>query len=289
MPNIQPLEIGDNSLPSDAAAIIAAARQGVAPKRLEPGGVYAVPRADGEVKLIELTEPRYLFAAGLLPRWKAGNATLGDAESLVAYAKQQHPDIPTLYADRQNAKVVAVFDHDNGETAHWRVHRATLQLERSKPWTAWLERSGKFSNQEQFAEFLEDRGNDVVSPTAAHLLEVVTSIQAVATAKIEGGIRLQDGQVRLSYVETVEATAGKAGNLTIPETFELGLRPFEGGDIFKVRARLRWRRQTGGLLLGLVLNNPEDVERAAFDSEIKKLKEGMDLPVLYGTPASPRI
>lgn len=293
MTNEPPIE----SQASGIEAIIRVAREGVAPRSALAGSAYLVPCGDGTTRLIDRDGPAERFQGGLSPYRSAGTVTLTETDSLIAYVMANHHDpegveeLTRLYASRKDCKIVAVID-DDGDLPAWRVWRAELQLQHTTAWNAWKKASGTFVKQEPFAELLEDRADDVVSPPAAQLIEIATTIKATASAKIESGIRLSSGEVRLSYLETVEATAGRAGQFTIPETFELALRVFEGGDHYKVRARLRWRRSDGGIVLGFVLNNPEDIERAAFDREIARIREGLketNVPILFGTPAQPLV
>lgn len=281
----------------DTDAIIEAARLGVELTPLDLGGIYAAPCADGSTKLLDLATPEHLARLDLVakrngeaPARKTGHAQLTEAHSFGLYVNDhQQTGTTTLWGNRDRGTIVAVF---NGHTASadgaagWGDHRATLTLQNTSEWIAWNRASGQMLDQEQFAEFLEDHIGDVREPDGAELLEVATSIQASIGATMKSAIRLDSGQVQVAYEETIEARAGKAGALTIPTRVVLALTPFEGGEPYKVEARFRYRLANGSLKLGVVLDRPSDVLKAAFDDVIKAVENDTSCTVLAGTPVT---
>ena len=117
------------------------------------------------------------------------------------------------------------------------------------------------------------------------MLEIAQSIQGVAKAEFQSGTRLSSGERKLAYVETVTAKAGQKGELVIPETFIVGLVPFDGSEGFRLTARLRYRINGGPLQLGYKLERPADTLQAAFADVVKAIGEQIDTPVMNGTPA----
>jgi uncharacterized protein YfdQ (DUF2303 family) len=105
-----------------------------------------------------------------------------------------------------------------------------LALRKTEAWEQWLALDGKLMGQEQFAEFLEDHLPELLDPAAATMLEIAQSIQAATKAEFQSGTRLSTGERQFAYVENVTAKAGQRGDLTIPETFVVGLVPFEGSE-----------------------------------------------------------
>lgn len=84
--------------------------------------------------------------------------------------------------------------------------------------------------------------------------------------------RLKSGETQISYRENTEAKAGAKGALAIPDTFELALQPFEGGDGYMVGARFRYRINGTDLHLGYRLTRPRDVLRDAFSAIVAKVE-----------------
>ncbi len=128
-------------------------------------------------------------------------------------------------------------------------------------------------DQESFAQLVEDGLTEIARPDGATLLEVVQTIHATNNATFRSGVRLQDGQIQLQYVENIAATAGPTGDMTIPETVTLVFEPFFGAQPIQVEARLRFRITNGALTLGVWLIRHVEEIRAAFEAEIASLKD----------------
>ena len=91
--------------------------------------------------------------------------------------------------------------------------------------------------------------------------------------------------MKIRYEENIEGRAGKSGDMEIPTRITLALAPFEGGEPYKVTARLRYRLNNGTLTLGVVLDQLDDVLRGAFGDIVEKVEQATNLNVLHGTPA----
>lgn len=286
-----PLTVEIDGPSTGVEAIIAAARAGQAVEELDLGSVYARQRSDGGVDVIDLTGDAHLAQldaidrrVGIAPSRKKGRVDLTEVASLATYVNSHKGMASTLWADRDQGRITAVLN-DHGTEPDWRDHRAVLTLRQTPAWKAWTAVSGRQLPQAEFADFLEDHLPDIVDPEGAVLLEVATSIQGSVGAAMKSAIRTDSGEVKIRYEETVEATAGRAGDLTIPTRITLALTPWEGVDPYKVTARLRWRVANGSLTLGVILDQPEDVLRAAFANLVEVLEAETDLHVLHGSPA----
>jgi len=263
-------------------AISALADSAAQAERLELGGYYAITSRDGSLHRIDLTGDEHRDR----PKRKAGTVVVRDVTSFATYwAKHADPAASEVYADRQERKVTAVLDAHREDVADWRGHRLVLGLRHSSAFTAWTGKDGQPMSQEQFAEFLEDNRVDIADPPAAAMLEIASSLQASTKAEFAAGIRLADGQRKLSYVEQTSASAGARGDLTIPEVITLHLPVFEGASTAdQLTARFRYRINGGKLALHYVLDRPADVVAAAFEGIIAEIADACTTPVLRGTP-----
>lgn len=250
------------------------------PQEVELGKYYTIA-VGGNLHQLDLTGDQHRAQ----PRRKTGTTTVRDAASFLAYW-DKHADIDSeVYADAERLSVTAVLDaNTQGSGARWEGHRLHLALRKTDTWNAWLANDGKLLKQEQFAEFLEDHLAELLDPAAAEMLEIAQSIQAATKVDFQSATRLATGQRQLQYVETTTAKAGQKGQLTIPETFVIGLVPFEGSAGYKLTARLRYRINDG-LTMGYRLETPGDTLRTAFADVVKALAEPIDQPVMNGTPA----
>lgn len=261
-------------------AVAELARSGGEPTQLELGMYYAVNLGD-RVHEIDLTGNAFRDR----PERKAGNTTVRDVPSFLAYAGKHGDEDSEIYADRQQLTVTALLDA-HGDEPNWCQHRVTLRLKHSDEFEAWKSASGRMMPQTTFAEFIEEHRAAVTEPPGAEMLELVQSFHATTKVTFKSGTVLHSGQRQLQYVEETNASAGAKGNLTIPQTFNLALAVFEGADVADaVTARLKYRIDDGRLTLGFHLDRLNDVVSGAFKAVVDEIGGGVVQPILYGTPA----
>lgn len=217
------------------------------------------------------------------PLRKIGLVTFYDSASLSTYVNRHKGDGTVLYVDERNAKVQAVLNDHSPDAAGWGDHVADLEVRKTEAWIQWQASNDKFLEQEAFAEHIERNLIDIVEPAGADLLELAQTFQATTKVEFRSSRLLVNGQRQFEYVESTDASGGKKGELTIPKEFKLGIAPYEGVDNYGVSARLRYRIADGGRLrLAYVLDNPQDVERAAFTDIAKEIEAAVEVPTLAG-------
>lgn len=266
---------------SSVQAIATLAQQALKPQEVEPGGIYLVATANGHIERVDLTGPEY---TGAITR-KTGRTTVRDAASFLTYWAKHHDDASEVYSDVEQLTVTAVLNAHAADEADFGDHRLILSLRKTKAWDEWTSLDGKLLTQDQFANFLEDHLPNLVDPDAATMLEIAQSIKATTKAEFQSSSRLTSGERKFSFVEDTKASAGTKGDLAIPETFKIAVPPFEGADAYSMTARFKYRLDRGQLALGFKLEQPEERAKAAFADVLATIAEGIDTPVLNGTPA----
>lgn len=221
------------------------------------------------------------------PRRVRGTATVTDTASWLAYFGKHKQATSEVFGDVRQNTITALLNAPGALNPAWGDHRVALKLQPSAAWQAWTGKNGKLLSQSDFAEHVEDRTPDFVTPDAASMLEIAQSVQATTGVKFESSIRLADGQRRLQYLEQVESKAGQRGNLDVPTEFEIRLQVWRGvAIVVPLTARLRIRIAPQGLLLTYVLDRLEDVLDAAWDALLEELREAIDVPILSGQAPS---
>jgi uncharacterized protein YfdQ (DUF2303 family) len=270
---------------SDADAIVEVATAAAQPWPLGDGRYAIAMPQGGSVKVIDPDE-----SLQPSPTRKSGTAYVLDVDSLAfLWDKQALPE-SELFADPKAFTITAVLNADQGagDFAGFRDHRIHLQCVTTPAWKAWTALDGQLLSQDVFAEHLEDRLIDIARPSGAEMLELAQSFEASTKVEFKSAAVISSGQRQLLYEETTAARAGQKGSIDIPHTFDLGLKPFEGSDAYKVTARFRYRIRDGHLQIGYKLERPEDVLRAAFDDVRTAASEACDRAVLVGTPPPAR-
>lgn len=264
----------------NAQTIVDTALRAAPPVVLEPGKFHAF-HTPGGVHKVDLTGPEH---TGIPPR-KSGTTTVRDARSWSAYFTKHSSNASEVYADAERLTVTAVLNAHSTDEASWGDHRVVLSLRTTDAWKQWIKNDGELLDQEAFAEFLEDHLPELLEPSSADMLEIAQSLQANTKVDFQSGVRLSSGQRQFQYVETQTTKAGQKGQLTVPETFIVGLVPFEGSEGYQLTARLRYRITERGLRMGYKLERPADILRTAFADVVNTIDGDIEQPVLNGTPA----
>ena len=146
------------------------------------------------------------------PERIAQSVSVYDAESFCEYYKLFADASSRVAADETKCSVLAVLDYHEAKDSvegqldnspRWGKHKLTLVLRNSPEWMRWTANNNKQLTQQEFAEFLEQNSIDIVAPSPAAMMEVARDLQATTEVEFGAGVRMQDGQVRFKYTETL--------------------------------------------------------------------------------------
>lgn len=290
---------------SDLAAALAlvqrTAQQAILPRNVEEG-YYAINDTDGSIQIVETpghkNEREFKWAeahadtpttlvrtvrvsdvASFLHFLAATTTTTPDSGFDVGTTPRWGAGLLEVWANLEDGTVTGIVNGGNG----WGNQRCILQLEYSREWAQWAKIDGKLLDQEEFAMFIEDHLSNIASPDGALLLEICQTLQGTVGAKFAGRQILKDGSRTVHWEETTEASAGAKGDLKIPDSLILALRPYQGSNPIRIDARFRFRPiPGGGIKIGVKLNEPELVLEQAFSETVNEVDELIPVPVLMG-------
>ena len=135
---------------------------------------------------------------------------------------------------------------------------------------AWTNNDRDQMTQAEFAEFLEDWGVTIAEPAAAAMLEIARTLEAKKGVRFDQATNLGNGEIKFRYEETVDASAGEKGDITIPEGFTIRIPIFRyTAETVDLTARFRYRIRERALRLSYILNRPELAREIAFGSMIE--------------------
>ena len=194
-----------------------------------------------KTKLQELEE--YLPA----PSRVRQNNIFTDVDSFLNYYGKFAPgQTPVLFATRSDKglRIEAVLDYhanaDGKTLPKWGHHIAVLQLAYDPDFAAWMLANGKYFEQIEFAEFVEDYTHAFVDPDGATMLELAQELKGHRNAQFGSGQRLGNGQIKLEYSEEINATTSK-GDMRVPENIKLNMQIFAHIPAQDLLASFRWR------------------------------------------------
>ncbi|PXY27412.1 DUF2303 family protein [Prauserella muralis] len=198
------------------------------------------------------------------PTRNRGAVVLYDVGDFAAYVQRLADDHTTVWGEESRSRFTAVFnDHADYNRPGWRDHSAELRLLDDPEWQAWLATDGRWFNQFDFAEFLEDRAATIVDPDPADFLEVASSFKAHKKAEFSSAVNLTTTDLQLTYNEETKTTT-KSGQIEVPRRFTVALSPFLGLPPVNIPARLRYSVSDGQLSIGYRLHRPDLARRNAF-------------------------
>ncbi|KAB1658991.1 DUF2303 family protein [Pseudoclavibacter sp. CFCC 11306] len=283
-----------SDIDTEVKTVAELARIAAKPVELTPDTDYAITDADGKVH-IEHTNPEPLRRDR-----RTGARQIENLDSLIAFVeKHANSTGSEIFASKLDTKITAIIDGAEGndflaseDRFGAETFRGILDLRATQAWTDWTNISGSLLDQQEFAEFIEDHVDDIVAPAAGDVLEIAQSLQATNDVEFSSSNRLDSGETRVGYSETIKAKAGQRGELVIPRELTLALQPFEGvtelkGKVTKVAvtARFRYRLRDGQLRLGVKLIGTDRVLDQLWGQIVEELKARVTAPVFVGRPS----
>ena len=218
----------------------------VAGARLIPGLRPAIVAHHNNVRLSDVE--RFMPE----PFRKKASNTLFDPHSFSNYLKRFAEPETVIFADKPNRRAVAEIDYhaavlndasDDTPGASWRTHLVTFAPRLDEAYAQWRAHDGREMVQKTLLEFLEDRAEDVQTPAAASLSEMVMEFQAVRKVTFKSTQRLRDNLRAFSYTEEDQSQ----GQAVLPEHLTLFLPIFARQEPQPIKVALRYRIDDGGL------------------------------------------
>lgn len=213
-----------------------------------------------------------------------GKTAVRDVPSFALLVNEFKAPSTKLFGTIDPPRFVAVFN-DNAQASGpgWGDHRVEYACPTTKEWQIWTKSNKVGMPQVDFAQFIEDNLPDLLD--GATMLEVSRSLEAKKSVNFASGIRLDNGAQEFTFEETIQGTAQK-GKFRVPEMFEIGIPVFEGGPLYKIRARFRYRiSDSGKLTLWYDLERPHKVIEDAVKQVWEDIAAKTELTILHAAVA----
>lgn len=200
--------------------------------------------------------------------------------SMVDYLNHRKTDDTVIFADTTGRKVLAVIDyHSKSNDPSWATHKVTYTPELSREFKAWQAQNNKGMTQEVFADWLEERTEDIVEPAGGRILEIANKLQIVKQVVFGQSQKLASGEFQITYNEE-----NQKGTIEIPEKIKVGIPVFHRGLAYTIDARLRYRLNNGAVTFTYKLVEPEHLLETCFDKVVMEIAEKTNLTVYEGLP-----
>lgn len=261
------------------------------------GGIEAVPTAIFD---------QYLGK----PRFRRGNATMLSLDSFIEHVNRFRGEASAIFADdnRQTPKLTAVLDYHpagaDSDPAHGR-HRTIFSFPLSDEWRAWQDKNKKPMSMTDFADFLEDRVVDVMSPldgtidgdqakmvetlgggdrlaTPTKLIELSRGLHVYENSVVKESTKLSSGEGEISF--EAQHTDSEGRPLIVPTCFLLAIPVFRNDVPYQVLSRLRYRKTPQGLVFWFELWRTDRVFDDAFKRAADRAATETGAPLFLGSP-----
>jgi hypothetical protein len=220
---------------------------------------------------------------------------LDEAESFASYVKRFQRTETTLLAKlptnagTSDAEIRAIFDYHLGSREDQDSHRASRMAHVavypcpfSIEWKTWMNIHGKGLRQNDFIDFMEENARDVVTPSAATLLELGMNFSSKTEVNFQSRVDRKTGGLVLNYSEEVN-NRDTPGRLEVPDQLLLRIPVFQGGELMDQGARISWVPRDGKLSITVKLYRPEETVLKAFSLVRSEIKEATGREILIGS------
>lgn len=224
------------------------------------------------------------------PRRVRQQVVLMEAGSFADYVKRFKTEATLIFAEvsERGAKFRAIMDYHRPHPAgnavpDYCAHVALFETQATPDWAEWTEANGEAMGQIAFANWLEDYQHLFVEPTGAELLELVRDLHGKKDATFKTAIRLDNGAYSVGYDENIELQSRSgSGSMELPKQLVAGIKVFEGGETYRVTARLKTRIEDRRLCLFFETIRKEAIVRDNIMSVCKLIAEQTGIIPLLG-------
>jgi hypothetical protein len=244
------------------------------------------------------------------PRFRRGSARVTTIDSLIGHVQRFKDAGSALFAvdNRNSPSITAVLDYhpEGAESApRFGTHRTEFAFPLSDEWKAWAEQNGKPMAMADFAAFLEDRiidvielvpnedevseglgkfinicGGHIASPT--RLVELSRGLKVYEAANVREAVNLSSGEAKIAF--EVEHKDEFGGKLDVPNLFLIAIPVFRAGMLYRLAARLRYRKTPAGLVFFYELWRADRAFDDAFNEACERVRVETELPLFFGAP-----
>lgn len=300
--------IVETSIVKDIEAIIEKHSLGVVSNILTPDGVEAMAHfaANNDVRILN---PDQFDAWRPAPRRRKGAAALETLESLIDHVNRFSDPDSALFAEASptHPKITALFNYHcigADSPARFGDHRSVYAFPISEEWEAWKAHNGKVMPMGEFAAFIEDRLVDVQQildleelpedvrafaktfdtgiASPAKLLEMSRGMQVNEASVVKQVQNLSTGEAQIVFESTHSDAAGQP--IKMPGMFVLAIPVFKLGALYRIAARLRYRKMSSGLHFWFDLWRPDRSFDHAFREACVRAQVETNLPLFFGKP-----
>lgn len=227
-----------------------------------------------------------------IPKYVKQEVEVQTKDSLVEYVERFKTEDTVIFADIDENRIVAVIDyHGPAVAGDAKVpapirpaitsHRAILDLDFSLQWQTWLGVQGAMYRQAEFARFIEENSEDILSPTGAALLEMVLDLEKSKSIRVVRKMRTA-GSDDGTGGSTIEVHGTE-----LPNVFQLLIPVYFGESPVGVKAFTRDALTNDKIItIGFKLARTEAIRQSEFLRISSEIAVTTGVPLIAGAIAT---
>lgn len=161
------------------------------------------------------------------------------------------------------------------------AHTATLKCPFDLDYAKWRQVFDKPLNQGQLGTLLEDLVHTIAEPAVADLQEAIDELRIDRSVKFKSKVNRRNGTVQLTYEEEEADGENGGGRVSLPENIAIVLSIFQGGELVRLDAKLRYAMDKGLVSFRIVVPGLDKIERDQFRRIGEDVRGSTDTPVFY--------
>lgn len=226
------------------------------------------------------------------PRRVCGRSAHLEVDSFIAHVNAFKRPESTLWADPERSHVLVIYNYHSPAEAPeeapvpaWLDHVATYTCPKSPEWIEWMRQSARVMSQDAFADFMEVNAANLVGPmkkgedgaAPIEILELARDLQIHVQGEFKRKLDPTTGEHSMVCKQEHSKSSTK-----IPRCFHVALRVFEGGAVYRIEARVRFKMREGTPIFSFTLHRADEVYRDAFVDVHAKVAKATGVPLFIG-------
>lgn len=205
----------------------------------------------------------------------SATVALSDPESFCNYVTAFNQLKPAIFSNVEKRTVTAVLDyHENAESADRGKHKAIWTMPLDSLFKPWANAHGQKLTHEEFIEFLDTNGDNIVEPSSKELLAMVEAIEIITSGSKLSFVSQHGDRAAIS-IKQDEAIGQKVeGGAIVTPVRELLVRVpvSQGGEPRNVRVNIHWSVRGGALAIRPTIHEYESLLRGEFERGEETIK-----------------
>jgi uncharacterized protein YfdQ (DUF2303 family) len=193
---------------------------------------------------------------------------LATLKSFSVYLEMFKTDATTVFCDVPASQFYCIVDYHRKGNPNNCSHHFRYNPKLDDRYINWKENKNKAMDQKEFATFIENNLDDIVLPSGADVLGMITTFKVIKDVTFSSDVTLRTGEFNFTFSEK-----NQKGTVDIPETIVIKVPIYEGFDTVSIEIKTRYTLKDGSLSLYYDIPKIKQIEKNYFDEIVDMVAE----------------